>query len=73
VTAAGTGGPLPGVAIYVVGPAYDTTAFAAEYTDQSGAFTLTGLPTGSYYLYTANESGFIDEMFGNGNLPCLGG
>ena len=73
VTAAGTGAPLPDVAIYVVGPAYDTTAFPAEYTDQSGAFTLTGLPTGSYYLYTANESGFIDEMFGNGNLPCLGG
>jgi 5-hydroxyisourate hydrolase-like protein (transthyretin family) len=52
VTAAQGGAPLSSASVYVYSsqstPSYDY--FSYDYTDASGAYTLTGLPAGSYYL-----------------------
>jgi hypothetical protein len=76
VTNAATGAPLENVALFVLSAAFGPGApaspeFAAEYTDAAGAFRLSGLPSGAYYVYTENEDGFLDEAFAN--LLCLGG
>jgi hypothetical protein len=34
-------------------------------TSSSGAYTITGLPAGSYYVRTSNGLGFIDEYYSN--------
>ena len=39
--------------------------------DASGNYSITPLDTGSYYVVTQNEAGFLDELYDN--LPCESG
>ena len=72
VTDAGTGVPLQGVQI----AAYGSTGqwLKTVPTDAVGAFTMSGLPAGTYYVSTSvpvlPPPFYIDELFDN--LPCLG-
>jgi hypothetical protein len=47
-----TGNPVPGVKVNIVGVPVSVT------TDASGAFTLTGVPTGFTYTLTASANGY---------------
>ncbi len=63
--------PVQGVAVSFVamtssGPVEAGTAT----TNASGVFTRVGLPSGTYYAYTNNELGFINEY--DDNQPCFG-
>jgi hypothetical protein len=59
--------PLAGVLIELFdGLSYN---FYAS-TDESGAYIVEGLATGSYYLRTRNENGYVDELYGG--APCVG-
>jgi len=69
VTAGGT--PLAGVTVRAVGITTSSPFVAAEaQTDSAGAYSIRGLPTGRYYAATANDLGFVDEIYDN--VPCLG-
>ena len=72
VTAAGSGAPLPGVSVtvYIVDPGRGYWGTSST-TDASGAFAKAGLPTGTYYVRTSNNLGYIDEL--HSDLPCPGG
>jgi len=52
---------------------YDSTGnnVASVTTTVSGAYSKNGLSSGSYYLRTSNNLGFLDELYDN--LPCSGG
>ncbi len=41
------------------------------YADYSGVYTMTGLPAGSYFATTNNDSGYLDELYDD--LPCVDG
>jgi hypothetical protein len=62
VTDAGTGAPLAGVSLYVYG---STGYFASVTTNASGTYIATGLTTGTYYVYTTNSLGYVDELYNN--------
>lgn len=68
VTAATNGAPVDGttVAAYSAG-----VAVASATTDASGAYTITGVPTGVYYVRTAAPvaTNVVDAWFGG---PCVG-
>jgi hypothetical protein len=40
-----------------------------KHTDSSGNYTVEGLPTGSYYLHTINDKGYIDKFYDNLPVP----
>ena len=65
---AGSSG-LAGVEVSIV----DSQGRTASYgnSDESGGYIVNdALPAGSYYAYTRNSSGYIDERYANS--PCLG-
>jgi 5-hydroxyisourate hydrolase-like protein (transthyretin family) len=71
VTNASGGAPLSSVIVFAytrVGTSL--SFFTSASTNASGAFTLIGLPSGSYYVHTSNSQGFRDEAFDN--VPCVG-
>ena len=71
VTNAASGAPIPNVRVRILTRAANTISTApAVTTNASGAYTANGLPPGSYYGYTENESGFINET--HGGLACAG-
>ncbi len=49
----------------------DADGFISEFasTDAAGRFTFTGLPTGTYFVYTRSFEGFRDEVFDD--IPCV--
>ncbi len=67
VTDAATGAPVRGVSVHV----YDAQGYfiASGYTDVAGDYaTAAGLPAGSYYALTADDSGYLNELYDG--LPC---
>ena len=68
VTDAGTGLPVANVSVR----AYNTGNFyvAGATTNASGAYTLTGLATGTHYVATLNSLGYVDELYND--IPCPG-
>ncbi len=67
VTDAGTGAPLANIEVDI----YNSSGNAVDYTstNASGVYTkATGLPTGTYYLITNNNVGYINELYNN--IPC---
>jgi hypothetical protein len=67
VTDAGTGNPISSVTVQIVDATGASAGFA--FTSMAGAFSLGGLPTGSFYAATSNSAGYIDEVFNN--RPCF--
>lgn len=68
VTSAATAAPLPNVIVnfYTAGGAQATNTI----TDCSGNFTCDdGLPTGNYFVRTANTRGFVDQLYSN--INCI--
>jgi hypothetical protein len=67
ITNASTGAALASlqVAIYTSSGSYVTSAFS----DASGLYSNTTLSTGSYYLRTWNNKGYIDEVYND--VACL--
>jgi len=63
VQIAGSGAPIPGVTVYVGNAAGTIVANTA--TDASGTYSKSGLPAGTYYVKTFNNSGYIDELYNN--------
>src|SRR5207244_2140155 len=61
VTNASTGAGVPNVSVSV----YDSSGsfLGSGRTNASGVYTVTGLPTGSYYVRTSNSSGLIDQLY----------
>jgi hypothetical protein len=41
----------------------------SDITDASGSYSIGGLMTGAYYLYTLNATGLVDEVYSN--VPCV--
>ena len=66
VQAAGTGTRLAGVTVLLSTAAVAQVASAT--TDATGAYALTGLASGTYYLATRNSLGYIDELYHG--RPC---
>jgi hypothetical protein len=69
VTNEATGLPAPGVSAVAVVVVSGSIFTRSAVTNASGQYSITGLPTGSYALYTST-SGFANEIFDN--IPCAG-
>ena len=69
VTAAGSGTPLSGYRVYI----YNSSggSVGSPRTNSSGVYVGGGLTTGTYYLSTYNNLGYVDELYNN--IPCPGG
>ena len=70
VTSAATGQPLQGVSLRQVERTAGTIPSPGGSTDASGAYSIGGLPDGTYHLYTINFKGYVDELLGD--VPCQG-
>ncbi|HEY3383909.1 MAG TPA: carboxypeptidase regulatory-like domain-containing protein [Vicinamibacterales bacterium] len=66
VTAADTGLPIAGSVRL-----YDSTGTSVTSSglNSAGVFSIPGLPTGTYYLFTSNASGYVDRLYAD--LPCV--
>jgi hypothetical protein len=60
---AATTNPLQGVTVAAYAP--NGLLVAAAATDLNGAFLVSGLPSGTYYLRTENLLGYKDKIFNN--------
>ncbi len=69
VVSAEGGGGLEGVQIRVLDSG--GSIFNQCLSDATGAYVFTGLPAGSYVLWTSNEQGYVDELYDN--IQCAGG
>ena len=69
VTNANGGAAIPNVSAWIFNAA--GTFLGSTNTNASGTYTTNGLPTGMYFVRTANSLGFIDQLF-NG-IPCPSG
>jgi hypothetical protein len=67
-----TAAPLTGIAITAVVTVGTTNFTASATTDAAGNYTIVGLPTGSYRLYTSGAGQFIHEIYDNQQCrgPC---
>jgi hypothetical protein len=65
--------PFPGPALFTTVNIFDATgAVVASSSTVGGAYsTLTGLPSGTYYVVTADLLGKLDELYDN--IPCPAG
>jgi hypothetical protein len=71
VTDTATGLGIAGLAVYarvLTGSGRSTSRGAL--TAGNGAYTISGLPAGRYYVLTSNDLGYMDEVYND--LPCLG-
>ncbi len=68
VTDVTTGQPLAYVTVSLYGPG--GTWLGHGYTNGSGVYTTSGVPTGTYYARTSNPLGYIDELYDNILCPC---
>ncbi len=46
------------------------SAIGSDTTDASGAYQIDGVPSGTYYAFTRNNKGYINEV--HSNVPCHG-
>jgi hypothetical protein len=67
VTDALTGSPLAGMSVRI----YNSTATIATlaFTDSSGAYSVLGLPTGSYFAHALGTTNHVGELYDN--LLCV--
>ena len=66
VTDAATSAGIQNVLVNVYTVVAGSTTFAGNAgTDATGAYTVQGLPTGTYYAYTSNSVGYTNEIFDN--------
>ena len=63
-----TGLPMPNIGVYISPPTGGYVAY--DYTDSSGVYTVTGLPTGTYYARSWDWGDSVDEIYDN--IPCPG-
>jgi hypothetical protein len=63
-----TGAPLANIGVYIFPPTGGYVAY--DYTDSSGVYTVTGLPTGTYYARSWDWGDSVDELYDN--VPCPG-
>ena len=67
--------PLSGIQVQVFA-ASGGALLKSSGTNGSGVYTLTGLPTGSFYVRTAAGQNYVDEIYNNviaaGRLPTAG-
>jgi 5-hydroxyisourate hydrolase-like protein (transthyretin family) len=74
ITNAATGAPLQNIGVNVVTLIAGASAFAGSATtDATGTYTVTGLPAGTYYAFTNNNQGFMNEIYDDLLCPlsCL--
>ena len=69
VTDAGTGLPLEGIEVELFSES--GSSVASVVTDAQGAYTLSGLPAGTFFAATSNSEGYVDELYNN--MICPGG
>jgi len=69
ITDSATGAPLPNVTVRVYNASGNSVGNSAT-TNAAGAYSKSGLASGTYYLKTSNNLGYIDEV--HSDLPCLG-
>ena len=64
-----SGAPLRNVAVRF----YDAAgiSWGSAYTDESGFYQTSGMPSGTYYANTANWRGYLDVLYDG--VPCPGG
>ncbi len=69
---AATSAPLEnvGVSLTLLDSSGELITPTSGWTDAAGAYAITGLPTGSYYLFTNNNLGYFNEWFDN--IACDG-
>jgi uncharacterized surface anchored protein len=69
----GSSNPLAGVFVRFFGSTGNELAEST--TDASGNYISAAFPTGSYFIKTQNELGFVDELFDNlecpGTISCI--
>lgn len=71
VTNAAGGAPIANVFVGAYTVIGSSVSFAGTgFTDGAGAYTIQGLPSGTYYLLTSNNAGFANEIYDN--IPCVG-
>jgi hypothetical protein len=58
---------LAGVYVYLYSTGTQPSGYSQ--TNTSGAYTVSGLPTGTYYAYTRNTAGFLDEVYDDVQCP----
>lgn len=61
-----TGDPLPYYSVYIYDSNGNSEAYG--YTDESGAYTATGIPTGNHFALTSTYGDYVDELYDN--IPC---
>ena len=69
VNNAATGAPIQNAFVYI----YSSSGayFTGGYTDASGGYAASGLPTGTYYALTYNSLGFVDVLYKNIACPSF--
>jgi hypothetical protein len=70
VTNQGNGALLQGVNVTVVGRTGTRFVTKSATTNAQGNYNVNGLPTGTYWAFTSNSLGFINEIFDN--VQCRG-
>jgi len=63
VTAAAGGAPIAGEIVNIV--AANGTFVGGGWTDATGAYTVRGLPTGTYFAVIFPSSGFVSQLYNN--------
>ena len=69
VVDAATGAAIGGVQVAIWTFFSTTRIFAASVTDAAGDYSVAGLTAGTYYAYTFNDVGYVDEIYDN--LACV--
>ena len=69
VTDAATGSPISGIRVEIWNA--DSALVTSDFTDASGNYTATDLPSGTYFVSTDNFANYLDELYDD--LPCFNG
>ena len=64
-----TGTPLADVEVRLQPVDEDLFFTLYELTDDTGAYSFAGLPSGEYVINTANDQGYVDEWYNNDQAP----
>jgi hypothetical protein len=72
VTDASSGNPVQGVSVQVYSLAGSTPISAGSAsTNASGEYAVGGLPTGTYYAFTSNSVGHVNEIYDDIQCPMF--
>jgi 5-hydroxyisourate hydrolase-like protein (transthyretin family) len=64
---AASGLPLAGVGVFIFPPSGGYVAY--DYTDAAGAYTVTGLPPGTWYARSWDWGDYVDELYDDISCP----